>query len=733
MRKWIAILICALMLFSVLVSCGQEAGQNTETESDTSEEIIETGKDSETAAEPGSETETKDNGEEPMKTMSMTWTSDHVFPTFSRPDGVVYSVSIDNLGTDELITVTCLQGIINANDTRLVIIDSDVKAWLDIYGIKTESIDASPVRFEKFKEFASEIKGVVLYDKSKSVHYENLACSVAGILRGIPMTKSLYRTWTSKGVDLPVIEDLTSLELTKPEEIYDYYYENYWFEANQRLILVQKPGMYQMRDLAAATGSPVIYLSCEGNEETEEYRKFLLDMTPGASIVTGWYADQERELMTVSGKCGISVVPSDYFSNPTVFAQPIQIQARAVPQMPELENKIYIAFYFSDGDNIQYDMHAMYEYWRMNTKAMGYVPVNWTISPSLADVAPGMMNYYYSTAPDNVCFVSGPSGMGYTMPVNTFGASVGDNFPDSAAFKAYVELTNTYLQRTGLRAVTIWDNLTDVQREIYTSSAPYLYGLTVQNFTSSSLRLKYTGVRNNKLIQQMTPAYFAKNAEGTTPLNDIMGHIKDAVSYLGYDGTFPVFVSAQVSVWAFHLMYDVRNLEKALNEYYASYGEHPVEFVRADHYFNLYRKANGLSYDLKLDNAWQIAASSGADKASLVSDGSCGSDHMWTAETSGEQSLTIDLGGDFKISEITVYHAGTAGLDPALNTKDFRIEISSDGTEWRQIGEVTDNDRDSSTVSVSNVRGAYLRIVITDPGSDGVARISDIDVLGLPG
>ena len=29
MRKWIAILICALMLFSVLVSCGQEAGQNT--------------------------------------------------------------------------------------------------------------------------------------------------------------------------------------------------------------------------------------------------------------------------------------------------------------------------------------------------------------------------------------------------------------------------------------------------------------------------------------------------------------------------------------------------------------------------------------------------------------------------------------------------------------------------------------------------------------------------------
>ena len=103
-----------------------------------------------------------------------------------------------------------------------------------------------------------------------------------------------------------------------------------------------------------------------------------------------------------------------------------------------------------------------------------------------------------------------------------------------------------------------------------------------------------TGVVNGKLIQQMTPGYFAKNAEGTTPLTDIERDIKNAVSYQKYDGSKPVFVSAQVSVWAFHDADEVAALEKDLSEYYAGiYGGDVVEFVRADHYFELYNKANG--------------------------------------------------------------------------------------------------------------------------------------------
>jgi hypothetical protein len=55
----------------------------------------------------------------------------------------------------------------------------------------------------------------------------------------------------------------------------------------------------------------------------------------------------------------------------------------------------------------------------------------------------------------------------------------------------------------------------------------------------------YTETVNGRLIQQLTPGYFASNAEGTTPLSEISDHIRRAVRDLGYDGTFPVFVSVQ--------------------------------------------------------------------------------------------------------------------------------------------------------------------------------------------
>ena len=127
-------------------------------------------------------------------------------------------------------------------------------------------------------------------------------------------------------------------------------------------------------------------------------------MTPGESIVMGWNG-QERELMTTVAKHGLSCVPADFFSAPSIFATEDYVKVNPVPDMPKLENKIYIAFYMSDGDNIQYNMNAMKEYWNNSVGARGRVPINWTISPALLEVAPGMMNYYYSTATDNDCLI----------------------------------------------------------------------------------------------------------------------------------------------------------------------------------------------------------------------------------------------------------------------------------------------------------------------------------------
>lgn len=672
-------------------------------------------------------TEPNQGGSDSMTPFSLYWPEDRIFPAFPAPKGPLCAIPVELLSEDEQISLATLQGIVNASGIRLVLLDRDVDLWLDTYGDEYNRVSDVSEKFEALQSFWPEASGIVLYDPSKSEQYVNLACSVANTLRAVPMTRRVYTAWKKKGMSLPILKDLTDMTLTGTEEIYRYLYDEYFFDMQTRFVLIQRPGMYQMRDLAAATGAAVLYLSCEGNGETDLFRSFLMDMTPGRSILAGWYADQERELMTVSAGCGISCVPADHFSNPTVFARQTEITPRAVPACPELENKIYVAFYFSDGDNVQYDMHAMREFWDAGKSQRDRVTVNWTISPALADLAPGMMQYYYDTAPDNVCFVCGPSGMGYTMPVNSFGPNTGEQFTDESAFAAYVRLTDAYLRRTGLRSVTVWDNLTPAQRSIYTKEAPYLYGLTVQHFTNASLGLGYTGVVNGTPIAQMTPAYFSKNAQGTTPLSQIRGDIESAVAFQKYDGTSPAFVSVQVNVWDFHSLSEVERLEQALNRAYGAYGENPVVFVRADHYFNLYNRARGLPYDLTIGNGVCATASSGNESATLALDGSTAT--LWQADAPGAAALTLSLGRKASLSGVRLYFS-PENQGQTFSPQAVTLETSSDGQTWRRIS-TTKSTPDGVTVcSFPFTEASFLRITLEPEDEHHSAHLKDLDLLG---
>lgn len=61
----------------------------------------------------------------------------------------------------------------------------------------------------------------------------------------------------------------------------------------------------------------------------------------------------------------------------------------------------------------------------------GAVPVNWTVSPVLADIGPGLLAYYQETATGNDLLIAGPSGAGYTYA---------GSWPEKA-LDAYTELT----------------------------------------------------------------------------------------------------------------------------------------------------------------------------------------------------------------------------------------------------------------------------------------------------
>lgn len=511
---------------------------------------------------------------------SMYWPEGQIFPTFGKPIENMDAYSPARQSREMQIVMTSLQGIVNAKEPRIYMIDAradeGAETWAKTFGLtytKSEPIDL-------LKEYASEAAGWVIYSTEKSEHYINLACSVAAPRKGLPITAELLKAAEEAGVTLPVLVDLTDLEMTTAEEIYTYLYKNYWKDCTHRLILSQAPGnACYLRDLAAATGAATVFCDCRHSEaEKKVYRLFLDEMEPGKAIATGWYTE-ERSGITTATSAGLSTVPADYFANATVYGQREEIRIRPIPAAPKLENKMYIAMFVSDGDNIQYVEHYMRKFWDMNEASRGKVAVNWTISPSLADTAPGMMNYYYDHSTEKDCFVSGPSGLGYAMPCNTLDEDIpADNYvEDEEKFAKYVEMSNRYFERTGLKVVTIWDNLTESQREIYVKNAPSLCGLTVQLFTEDKESM--TSVHDGKTVKQLTPCYTTAKSHLAHVLN------READKF---DGSAPMFVAAQMSVWGSLTITDLADLEKELSEKLGG----KAEFVRADHFFTLMNEAN---------------------------------------------------------------------------------------------------------------------------------------------
>jgi len=84
---------------------------------------------------------------------------------------------------------------------------------------------------------------------------------------------------------------------------------------------------------------------------------------------------------------------------------PQQAPGNAVQAEP---GKVYVSFGWSDGDNIGFDQQPIYDLW--HNKARGTVPVGTTLSPTLQELNPPLLDWYYSqmTANDDLeCAVSG--------------------------------------------------------------------------------------------------------------------------------------------------------------------------------------------------------------------------------------------------------------------------------------------------------------------------------------
>jgi hypothetical protein len=373
-------------------------------------------------------------------------------------------------------------------------------------------------------------------------------------------------TLSAAPYDLPVLMDLRGRFATRLEA-YQWLKDNHWNDLTHRTLFSVSTGIsLHMIDYVMALKGYLHYLDPRDDGERALYESLLADLPVNAPVMGWWHEPEsggEQVHVRYLAEAGHPALGFDYVANASVFSGASRtINIQASPPKPPLENKIYVTLIISDGDNLQAVQHAIRNQW--DDPMRGQVPIGWTMAPTVVDVAPNILNWYWENATDNDNLIAGPSGLGYTYP---------NHWPSDAALTVFAQLTACYLEQAGMNIITVWDDSGEVFTgnvgSIYAQHIPNLLGVTHQN--ASPVRIE------NDLAQTGMATIYAGSE--TELIDSINARASD------WDGSVPKFIAAQGSLWNINptSLYNVMTTLQSQNSSY--------EFVRPDHFFELVREA----------------------------------------------------------------------------------------------------------------------------------------------
>ncbi|HEY8460993.1 MAG TPA: GxGYxYP domain-containing protein [Blastocatellia bacterium] len=316
------------------------------------------------------------------------------------------------------------------------------------------------------------------------------------------------------------------------------------------------------RDYIVAVNAPVFWLDPESADEAALFTEILETAQPD-SLYLGWFPHgHEMTGVTLCGQHSAPVAATDFFYNGTVFsgARGKVKASQPRPRAHRLENKIYLTMTMVEGDNLQYNQHRMRSIW--DDPGRGQVPINWSISALLLDIAPTMLQYFQQTQTANDLLVAGPSGAGYTYPAN---------WPREDLI-GYMRRSGRYMARTGMDVLFAYnrDGNTDLPltadiTDLYQRYARGLQGIFL-NYQSQSQISMIGGLPVATLM-------------GVNDLASGQRQLADVSQ--AWDGQSPLFVAAGLLAWNMTPT-DANTLASSLGPEF--------EIVRGDEFFKLYRE-----------------------------------------------------------------------------------------------------------------------------------------------
>ena len=616
------------------------------------------------------------------------WPTNQLLPTFSKPAPVLDCIDTSSSSNPEIDLFASLQGIVNRTQPQIITVtsgDGEGKfTWVTIHNLNYNLTNG----YNCILKYKSYVTGLVVTDPSQPDTL-NLATTMAGVNNELICDPSLLATLTNAPYNLLVTDDLRGRFSTK-YQVYGYLYTNYWPLCTHRIIAGMDTNLDgNLRDYLVAVKSATVWLDPGTAQDASLLGQFVSGMQPVNGVYMGWWPSEANGLTWIASY-GIPVLASDFYRNGSVYSgSPRTINIPPIPPPPPLTNKIYVSLILSDGDNAQYMEHVMKMWWE--NPARGKVPIGWTADPLVADLDPVMINHYWSTASSNDCLIAGPDGAGYAH----------FELWNSANVAAFASKSDGYLQRTGFRTITVWDNVTTGIAQSFATNCPTLLGLFDQGGSYSSVNF---GLKTIPL----TPTY-------SSDTNSIISAITSAAS--GFNGTAPVFIAGQAVTWSLTPA-DMLNIANSFNP-------NIYQFVRPDHLLLLYQRVYGPPSAMTLP-ATSITAHSATFRGTVIGNATNTLAWLeWGTNTSyGSRSATMNIG-----NTTTTLTANVVGL-VAQQIYHYRVVASNVlGMAWSADNQFTTGGRveawGGTSSGVANIPAGLTNVVRIAAGANHVLALKN--------
>jgi hypothetical protein len=259
---------------------------------------------------------------------------------------------------------------------------------------------------------------------------------------GIPVTESNKNQLTSEFGWEGNVEDFRN-RWTNRIEAYDWALAHLMTNCSMQVVFALKMDK-RLCDYVVASKGFDFWLDSKNPRERAEIQKIYRTKAygVGASLM-GYAGDDANE---ISNPYGIGYVCSDFYGNGSFWSSfpdktYTQPPGKAVAAQP---GKIYASIMWSDGDNIQFDTGALYNFW--HDPARGKIPVATSLSPTLQELNPPLLDWYYAKMTANDELIAGPAGVQFIY-IRKFKESL---------FPAWCDLTREWCRDAGFHSVRIW-------------------------------------------------------------------------------------------------------------------------------------------------------------------------------------------------------------------------------------------------------------------------------------